>query len=81
MARMADHRRVRIARNCLAHDGGIVPDRDVARLQTFSLVEIDEEGLLFDERTIHLFPETCGLAAESAKMFFDRLSRVQVRRS
>ena len=36
----------RIVRNCLTHDGGSVPDEHLARLRTFSLIEIDQEAAL-----------------------------------
>ena len=66
----------RVARNCLAHDGGIVPDEHLTKLKACPQVEIVEPGLLSDERTIHLLPVTCDHAATMAKAFFERLSKI-----
>ncbi len=66
----------RVARNCLAHDGGIVSDKDLAKLKACSQVKIVVSDFLSDEARIHLLPDTCDHAATTAKAFFERLSKI-----
>ncbi len=50
----------RVARNRLAHDGGIVEDADERKkLAALPFVEVDDSGILLDDPVIHLLPGAC----------------------
>ena len=67
----------RVARNCLAHDGGLVTSAgDRAKIEALPKVEVDESGLLIDGPIVHLLPGACEAAVDSAKAFFDELVRL-----
>jgi hypothetical protein len=67
----------RVARNLLAHDGGLVEDPEQRkRLAQLQHVEIDESGILMAEPVLHLLPGACEIVADNAKTFFDRLTEV-----
>jgi hypothetical protein len=64
----------RLARNCLAHNGGIVEDDDQRkRIGALPNVEIDATGLQVSEPIVHLLPGGCEAAIETAKAFLERL--------
>jgi hypothetical protein len=67
----------RVARNCLAHDGGIVRKQlDRSRISALPHVQVDESRLLMAQPTVHLLPGACESAVETATAFFDRLSAI-----
>ena len=66
----------RVARNCLVHDGGIIPDRNLRKLKAASKLEVVEPGLISDEYMIHVLEDTCPDAASVAQRFFQRLSEI-----
>jgi len=67
----------RVARNCLAHDGGIVDrDDDRQKVETLPKVEVDTSGLLSRSPMIHLMPGACEKAVDAADDFFDRVAEV-----
>jgi hypothetical protein len=64
----------RVARNCLAHDGGIVdrtPDRQ--KIESLPYIEVDTSGLLSRSPMIHLMPGACENAVGAANEFFERV--------
>lgn len=63
----------RSARNCLAHNGGIVKAKDRTTLAGLPHVEIDETGLQLSEPLFHLLPGACEAAAEACRAFVGRL--------
>jgi len=67
----------REARNCLAHDGGIVVDADKrAKIASLPQVQVDDSGLLSDYPVVHLLPGACEAAAETANSFLSRMAEV-----
>lgn len=63
----------RRARNCLAHNGGIVDDPDDSKkLAKLPKIQIDESGLLGSEAIVHLLPGACEAAARTAQAFVGR---------
>jgi hypothetical protein len=71
----------RLARNCLAHSGGIVEDENDDRrketidaLRALPKVGVEVDGLLAAEPTIVLDAGACEAAADTAKTFFERLT-------
>lgn len=67
----------RIARNCLAHDGGAVEDPDHrAKVGTLPHIQVDESRLLIDRPVVHVLPGGCEAAAEAADAFLERLAEV-----
>ena len=67
----------RVARNCLAHDGGIIDtDGKRAAIETLPQIEVEESGLLMGEPMVHLLPGACEAAADAAQTFFGRLTHV-----
>ena len=65
----------RVARNCLAHNGGIVERQgDRAKIALLAHVEVDESGLLLEHPVVHLLPGACDAALDVVKTFFDRLA-------
>jgi hypothetical protein len=66
----------RVARNCLAHNGGIVESKDRARLASLPALTVEEDGLLAADAVIVLDAGACEAAVEAAKAFMDRLSGV-----
>jgi hypothetical protein len=70
----------RLARNCLAHDGGIVDNAaDGVKIGALPHVDIDSSGLLLNHPAlIHVGPGACEAAAETSNAFFDRLTQIYV---
>lgn len=67
----------RRARNCLAHNGGIVQvAEDRIRIEALPQIEIDESGLNLPEPALHLLPGACEAAAEAMKEFVGRVVSV-----
>jgi hypothetical protein len=63
----------RRARNCLAHNGGIVDDQqDAQKIAALPKIQVDESGLLERKPVVHLLPGACESAAETAKAFIGR---------
>jgi hypothetical protein len=64
------------ARNCIVHDGGIVDDEPTRKiLDGMEHIEVDESHLLLDvPAVVHLLPGACSDAAQTAKVFFERLT-------
>jgi len=63
----------RRGRNCLAHNGGIVKERDRATLAALPNIEIDETGLQVSGPLLHLLPGACDGAADACKAFIGRI--------
>jgi hypothetical protein len=64
----------RLARNCLAHNGGIVEDATHrTKISTLPMIEIDDSGLQVSEPIVHLLPGACEAAVVTAKAFIERL--------
>jgi len=64
----------RVARNCLAHDGGIVGrDDDRSKIEALPHVQVDTSGLLSRSPMIHLVPGACESAVDAANEFFERV--------
>jgi len=64
----------RLARNCLAHNGGVVErEADVPKIAALPHVGVEMDGLLAIEATIWLRAGACEAAADTAKGFFERL--------
>lgn len=64
----------RLARNCLAHEGGIVTTSTHRRtIESIPHVQVDDSGLLRDEPVIHLLPGACEAAIDASSAFFLRL--------
>jgi hypothetical protein len=61
----------RLARNRLAHNGGIIQPADPPKLQVLAQVQVS--GFLQDHPGIHLLPGACEAANGMAKTFFERL--------
>lgn len=69
----------RVARNLLAHHGGIVDTgkpKDLAKLEALAHVTVDRSRILADEPVVHLLPGACEAAAENAEKFFERLTAI-----
>lgn len=67
----------RIARNCLAHDGGAVEDPEHrAKIEALPQIQVDESRLLIDRPVVHVLPGGCEAAAEAADAFLQRLATV-----
>ncbi len=61
------------ARNCLAHNGGIIDrDGDAEKIGKLPCVEIDASGLLWSEPRIDLLPGACEAAAATTRAFIHR---------
>lgn len=70
----------RRARNCLAHNGGIVRrSEDRNRIRLLPHVQIDESCLQFGEPLVHLLPGACEAAVQAAKALIERLLGVRDR--
>lgn len=70
----------RVARNCLAHRGGVVDDEAEQRqIGALPHIEIDKTGLQIREPRVHLPPGACGAAAETAKAFIGRVVAIAER--
>jgi hypothetical protein len=67
----------RIARNCLAHNGGLV-DRatDGPKIESLPQFQVDTSGLLMIAPVVHLLPGACEAAAQNARAFFERLTAI-----
>jgi hypothetical protein len=62
----------RVARNCLAHNGGIVRNAaDHAAIGALPGIEIDETGLAVHEPVVHLLPGSCEAAADTMMAFIE----------
>ncbi|MGH7439453.1 MAG: hypothetical protein ACRENE_27505 [Polyangiaceae bacterium] len=67
----------RVARNRLAHNGGIVLDPDEQRkVSALPCMKVETFGLLADEPSIFIDEGACEAAADNARAFFDRLSTI-----
>ncbi len=66
--------RYREARNCIAHDGGLVENAGKQVLiEALPHVLVDRSGLLNESPTIVLGPGACEAAVDAAERFFERL--------
>lgn len=64
----------RLARNCLAHNGGIVENvAHTAKISALPNIMIDDSGLQISEPIVHLLPGACEAAVVTAKAFIERL--------
>lgn len=66
----------RVARNSLAHDGGIVDEGDEPRIAALAHVVVDKSGILAAEPVIVLDKGACEAALDVAKKFFERIGEV-----
>jgi hypothetical protein len=67
----------RLARNALAHNGGIEVDPiKTAKIEILPCVSIDTSGLIMDEPTVCPWAGACEAAADNAKAFFDRIGEI-----
>jgi hypothetical protein len=64
----------RKARNCLAHDGGLVEDsNDQKAIAGLSNIEVDDSGLINQSPTIILEPGACEKAVDLVEQLFERM--------
>lgn len=65
----------RIIRNCLAHDGGLVPNEHLERLKAVTYIQVEDDPVLVgDEAFVNVIPGACEYSATITKAFFERLS-------
>lgn len=67
----------RRARNCLAHNGGIVDRQDDAqKIAALPHIQVDTSRLLESEPVVHLLPGACEAASSTAQAFIGRIVAV-----
>lgn len=63
----------RRARNCLAHNGGIVDkQQDAQKIAALPYIQVDESRLLASKPVVHLYPGACEAAAGTGRAFIGR---------
>jgi hypothetical protein len=72
--------RYRLARNCLAHNGGVIETEEEKRqIGSLPKIEIDESGFQLDEPVMHLLAGACEAAAEASRAFIARIIAIAER--
>jgi hypothetical protein len=67
----------RVARNKLAHNGGIVLDAgEQKKVSALPCMKVETSRLLSDEPTIFIDAGACEGAADNARAFLDRLTAI-----
>lgn len=70
----------RVARNCLAHRGGVVDDgAEQRQIGALPHIEIDKTGLQISEPMVQLLPGARRAAAETARAFIGRVVAIAER--
>lgn len=67
----------RRARNCLAHNGGVVDTlEDAEKIAALPHIQVDRSRMLASEPVVHLLPGACEAAASTAQAFIGRIVAV-----